>query len=558
MSVEPRESFNVQRWAWLVALLAAVAVYANSLHGDFILDDRFMIEDNPRVHSWQYAPDYFTEGVWHNSGFSDISEIQAVYYRPLHLLLLRATHAAFGLNTFGYHVVNLLLFLANVVLVYFLVRQLLERAGRRDDLAAAAATLIFAVHPTHTESVAWISGVTDPLAFFFVLAALLFYLASVKRNNPGAFVASVVCFGLGLLSKETVVVLPVLLVAYNVLFKHPVFPARLWIFVVLTLVYLVIRSRVLDMSVAIEPRIEGFWSLLEFVAGYAKLLVLPWPLHFYFYTQPGTVVSVTETIVWWAATLAALIWILRFWKREPLVTFGALWVVVTLAPTLVWAFNEYPVFAVRYLYPPTIGLALIVARGIQLARTRWPAVTAALIIAVALSYASLTVVKNRDWQNEEQFFLAALAVPKHFDKIYAAPLALLGKHYYQRNLPDAALRYFNEAGKIGDATIRVFCNESIGLIYGERGDYARSTEYYLRAYQLKPTKSSVLVGLGNNAYATRDLQQALHYYTLAYASDMKNRSASYNLALVYAALGDIANAAYYRRIADSITDEFVQ
>lgn len=557
MDAHQRESSTVRRWSWLLALLAAVAVFANSLHGDFILDDRFMIEDNPRVHSWQYVPDYFTEGVWHNSGFSDFSEIQAVYYRPLHLLLLRVTHAAFGSNTFGYHVVNLLLFLANIALVYFLARKLLEQAGQQDDLAAAA-TLIFAVHPTHTESVAWISGVTDPLAFLFVLTSLLFYLSSVERRSRSAFVASVLCFGFALLAKETVIVLPVLFVAYNVLFKHPVFPARLWTFIAVALIYLVIRSHVLGGSIAIEPQLSGFWSLIEFVAGYVKLLLVPWPLNYYFYAQPGTVASVPEIIVWWAITLAASVWIVRCWRQEPLVAFGAIWIIVTLAPTLIWAFNEQPVFAVRYLYPPTIGLTLIIARGIQLSRTRWPIATGGLVIAVVLSYGSLTVVKNRDWQNEEQFFLSALAVPTHLDEIYAAPLGLLGKHYFERNMPDAALRYFAEAARIGDAKARVFSYESSGLIYGERGDYARSTEYYLQAYQLKPNKSSVLVGLGNNAYTTKNLQQALRYYLLAYESDRKNRSASYNLALVYAALGDVANATHYRRIAESITDEFVQ
>lgn len=557
MDAHQREAFKVHRWAWLLALLAAVAVFANSLHGDFILDDRFMIEDNPRVHSWQYVPDYFTEGVWHNSGFSDFSEIHGVYYRPLHLLLLRITHAAFGSNTFGYHVVNLLLFLANIVLVYFLVRKLLERAGQRDDLAAAAATLIFAVHPTHTESVAWIAGATDPLAFLFALAALLFYMAHVERNQRNTFIASVVCFSLGLLAKETVIVLPVLFVAYNVLFKHPVFPARLWTFIAVALIYFVVRSYTLGGSVAINPQLSGFWSLIEFVAAYVKLLLVPWPLNYYFYAQPGTAASIPEIIVWWAITLAASICIARYWRQEPLVAFGAIWIVVTLAPTLVWAFNEFPVFAVRYLYPPTIGLSLIAARGIQYSRIRWPAITAGLVIAIVFSYGSLTVVKNRDWQNEERFFISALAVPTHFDEVYAAPLALLGKHYFERNMPDAAIRYFAEAEKIGGLQTRVFCNENIGLIYGERGDYARSTEYYLRAYRLKPNKSSVLVGLGNNAYATKDLQQALRYYTLAYEADVKNRSASYNLSLVYAALGDIAKANYYRQIAASITEEFV-
>lgn len=553
-----KEWLTVRRIGWLLGLLAAVAVFADSLHGDFILDDRFMIEDNPRVHSWRFLPDYFTEGVWHNSGLSDLSEVRALYYRPLHLVLICLGHAAFGLNTFGYHVVNLLLFLANVALVYFIARKLLEQTGRRDDIAAAAATLIFAVHPVHTESVAWISGATDPLAFLFVLASMLFYLRSVEPDHRFAFVASAVCFAMGLLSKETVIVLPALFVAYNILFKHSVFPARLWTFIVLAVMYLMIRGRVLEVSEGLDLHMDGIPFLIEFIAGYVKLLLIPWPLNYYFSVQAGTVVSRAETVLGWIVLLTALYGTARYWRREPLVAFGVAWVVVTLAPTLIWAFHEYPVFAVRYLYPPSIGLTLILARGIQMSRSRWPSVTIAGVIVVALSYASLTAIKNRDWSNEEQFFTSALAVPAHIDKVHAIPLAMLGRYYFEHNMPEAALRYFNDAEKIGDASTRAYCNESMGLIYGERGDYARSTEYYLRAYQIRPKKSSVLVGLGNNAYATHDLQQALRYYLLAYESDPKNRGASYNLSLVYAALGDMVNAARYRRIADSITDEFIQ
>lgn len=553
-----RELSSMRRAGWLLALLAAVAVFLNSLHGDFILDDRYMIEDNPRVHSWAFLPNYFSEGVWRNSGFSDLDDIRGIYYRPLHLLLLRITHAAFDTDTFGYHIVSVLLFLANVALVYLIARKLLDQAGQRDDVAAAAATLIFAVHPAHSESVAWISGVTDPLAFLFVLVSFLFYIDSVKRGTGLAFGVSAICFFLGLLAKETVIVLPVLYVVYNALFKHPIFPARLWIFVALTAAYLIIRALALDVSLAIDPTLDGFPFLVEFIAGYVKLLFVPWPLNFYFSAQPGTVVSSAELILWWVIILAALVWVSRYWRREPLVMFGLIWIAATLAPTLIWAFNEHPVFAVRYLYPPSIGLALIYARVIQRARMQRPAVTAALVAVVTLSYASLTVLKNRDWLTEERFFTSALAVPVKLDEVYADPIALLGKHYFERNMYDAAIQHFLRAEKIGNATTRAFCYESIGLIYGERGDYDRSTEYYLKAYQIKPDKSSVLVGLGNNAYATKDLQQALRYYTLAHESDPKNRGASYNLSLVYAALGDIENAVRFRRIAEAITDEYVQ
>jgi tetratricopeptide (TPR) repeat protein len=361
-----------------------------------------------------------------------------------------------------------------------------------------------------------------------------------------------------LLTKETVIVLPLLLIAYNALFKRPLFPASLWTFFAVIAAYLGLRAWALDASVAIAPQLEGFRFLFEFVAGYVKLLLLPWPLDYFFSVQPEAVVSMPEAVGWWAFLLAVCGWALRYRQREPLIAFGVIWIVVTLSPSLVWAFHEVPVFAVRYLYPPSIGLALIVARGFQLAKIRWPAATTATAAAVALAYAAIVVVKNGDWRNEERFFLSALAVPTQHDEYYGPPLALLGKYYYEHNRPEAAIQYFTEAEKIGDLFTKVFCNESIGLIHGERGDYVRSTEYYTRAYQLDPSKSSVLIGLGNNAFATQDARQALHYYTLAYEADKNNRAASYNLSLVYATLGDAANAMRFRRIAESISDEFVQ
>ena len=155
-----------QTLAILVLLLLAVAPYLNTLTGGFVYDDRQQILDNPYVHSFQYVGKIFGSTVWTFQGAQGLSN----YYRPLMTLAYLLCYKLYGPIPFGFHLLNLALHAGVVLLVFAVTRRLF-----RDQLPAMLAAGIFALHPIHTESVAWIAAITDlELSLFFLLTFLLY------------------------------------------------------------------------------------------------------------------------------------------------------------------------------------------------------------------------------------------------------------------------------------------------------------------------------------------------------------------------------------------------
>src|SRR5215813_12400046 len=161
----------------LVGLVLSLAflIYANTLLHGFVYDDHFQIEGNPYVHSFGYVDSIFTTTVWSFQG----TEGQTNYYRPLMTFGYLLCDRIFQSSPIGFHLVNLLL---NCVVVYLVFALSLALFG--DEVAAVLAATIFALHPIHTEVVAWIAAVTElDLAVFYLLAFLLFLRLDKERGR---------------------------------------------------------------------------------------------------------------------------------------------------------------------------------------------------------------------------------------------------------------------------------------------------------------------------------------------------------------------------------------
>ena len=159
---------------------------------------------------------YFTSHVWAEL----YPNVSGDYYRPLFLLWFRLNHAMFGVNPEGWHLTTILCHVAATYMVFVLVRRLAASPW----IAFSAATL-FALHPVHIESVAWVSGVTDPLMAIFLIGSFLAYLRFREGNRWGWMGLALSLFALGLLEKETAVVLGPLVFLYAWLYAEE----RSWI-----------------------------------------------------------------------------------------------------------------------------------------------------------------------------------------------------------------------------------------------------------------------------------------------------------------------------------------
>ncbi|MDP2806489.1 MAG: hypothetical protein Q8O24_11180, partial [Gallionellaceae bacterium] len=147
---------NARAWLWLT--LAVIVSYANSLTGDFQFDDYNVIVNQAQVHSWSAWLASLDHGI-----------------RPL-LKLSYTFNWAISTNSFGFHLVNLCIHLANTFLVYRLSQLFAEnKSAQQFKLIPLFTALLFATHPIHTEAVSYISGRSTSLMAFFYLAALLSY-----------------------------------------------------------------------------------------------------------------------------------------------------------------------------------------------------------------------------------------------------------------------------------------------------------------------------------------------------------------------------------------------
>src|SRR6476661_9984549 len=194
-------------------VLLSIAIYLPTVNYAFVSDDNAQITRNVRVHSWKLLPEFFTAPVWKDTGFHN-SAIPAPYYRPLFLVWLTAIYTLFGGNVAAWHLSTILLFAVSTWLVYLLAHELTGHW-----IIAVIAALIFAVHPIHLESVAWVSGVTDPVLAMPFLGTLICHLRWRRSGDRRLRIAAAVLCGLALLSKEPAVVLCVVLLVYDYLFS---------------------------------------------------------------------------------------------------------------------------------------------------------------------------------------------------------------------------------------------------------------------------------------------------------------------------------------------------
>ena len=199
LGIEPKSHFSRRDLHAFLGLLALVAVaYFPALSGGFVWDDVIFAEE-PVIHRWS--------GLW-NIWFSPADIKNEGHYWPLVYTSFWLEHKLWGLAPLGYHLVNVLLHLVNVVLVW--------RLARRLSLAGAwAIAALFAVHPLHVESVAWVIERKDLLSAMFYLGAVLVWLRFAEAPALGRYCLALGLFTAGLLSKSIVVTLPAALMVLH-------------------------------------------------------------------------------------------------------------------------------------------------------------------------------------------------------------------------------------------------------------------------------------------------------------------------------------------------------
>src|SRR6478736_2790596 len=378
-------------WLLLCCVLVAVlASYLPVLGAPLVWDDLHLIERTPLVQTLHPLAEYFRQGFWQGD---DLAQGR-IYYRPLTILSLALDSAVYGNTPAGFHLTNLLFHLGSTVLLF----GLMQRRGCGGYTAVLGAAL-WALHPRLTEAVAWVSGRTDVLATFFVLAALFVRVREGWFRNA----ASGLLLLLGLMCKEVALAGVVAALVSDWVADGPI-PVRLRRMLptaLALLAYLVLRARVTDVARHGGPALgQQVVPAVAAIGRYLIMLLTPWfpNLQIGRLDRPGTGYALLGS----AALLAAGYAILRHrarLRREQLAPLALVVVAIGLVLHLVPIIVNV-VAADRFLYLPLVGLTLLLAPLGEPARKYM--FTAGSVLA--LSFALATFMRSSTWSDEVELW----------------------------------------------------------------------------------------------------------------------------------------------------------
>jgi protein O-mannosyl-transferase len=518
-----------------------IVAYLPALNAGFIWDDDRYVTNNPLL----TAPDGLRR-IW----FSFDSPSQ---YFPLTYTSFRIERALWGLRPFGYHLTNLLLHIANALLLW----RLLVRLNVPGALLAAG---IFALHPVQVESVAWITERKNLLMGFFFLLALIAWIAFVDertRQRRRFYTLALVFYSLALFSKATACTLPAALVLILWLQKKAVNRERL-----IQISPFVLLGLLMGLLVRWWERYHQGTQGAEFAIGLRERLLIAshavwfyaskliWPSKLTFTYPRWHVVSNDPLAYGWLVGLIGIFAVIFFARRivgrgpEVAVAFF----IATLSPLLgfvmLYTFR-YSFVADHYQYIASIGLiALVAATLSKLAakcRASWHLEVASAALLFLL-LGGLAWRQTKIYHSVETLWTDTLA--KNPDSWLAHNN--LGVELLRKGQLDDAMIHFQKtlAIKPDDAEAQ----NNLGNVFFGKGQMDDAVAHYQKALEIKPDYASAHNNLGNVFLGRGELNQSIAHYLKAIEIRPDLAEAHNNLGLVYREEGKLEEAIpHYQR-----------
>ncbi|MEW6668808.1 MAG: tetratricopeptide repeat protein [Thermodesulfobacteriota bacterium] len=503
-TLHPMSKRDPKTLSWILGLalvVSTLAVYWQVQDHDFLIwDDYEYVVDNPHVRT----------GLSVGNALWAFTASHAANWHPLTWLSHMLDCELYGLNPAGHHLNNMLFHLINTVLL-FLLFQRTTRAPWRSAFVAS----VFALHPLHVESVAWVSERKDVLSTFFWMLTCLAYVRYARRPRTGTYLPCLALFALGLASKPMLVSLPLCLLLLDYwplrrpyLSPSPM-PAQSGLFRFRHLVWekvpffvLASASSLLTMLVSRSHHATSSLEAVSLVArvenavvSYASYLAKTfWPQSLaFFYPHPLGSLPVVEVMGSLVLLIAVSLFALKTKGTAPYLFTGWFWYLMTLLPVIGIIQVGSQAMADRYTYIPLVGISLTVAWGVPeaLAERRLKRIGLALGWGLILLLLCLsTWAEVGYWKDGITLFRRALQVTSNN---YTAHYQL-GNEFVRQGRLEEAIHHFSEAVMIRPD--HHLARHNLGSSLARQGRFDEAIQHYEEAIRIRPNDGGIFFSLG--------------------------------------------------------------
>jgi tetratricopeptide (TPR) repeat protein len=502
-------------------------------------DDHVYVKENYFIQS-----DFNWNSI--NWAFSFESVMRGGNWNPIIWLSLMCDYELFGLNPPGYHLVNLFFHLLNTILLFLILFKITRELWKSAFVAA-----LFAIHPLHVESVAWIAERKDVLSTFFFMMTIGAYVFYIEHKTVVRYVATCIFFVLGLMSKTMLVSLPFVLILLDywplgrlqwslpagrtwvqirklLLEKIPLFTLSVFFSVIAIISQK--RGGYLDLYIPLTARVSN-----AFRSYVIYLYKTAWPLDLAFFYPYPTILPPWQIVG--SAFILIVVSFCVLWKikKYPYLAIGWLWYLGTLMPVIGIIQIGSQAYADRYTYIPLIGIFLMFVWAISGLSIYFPYRQKILSIggAVLLScLAAITYIQTRYWQDALILNTHAIQITENNYTAYN----MRGFFYDDLGNYRQAISNYDKSIEISPNYADAYNNR--GIAYASLGNYKQVIDDFDRAIKINPHKAEAYYNRGVAYHYLGDYSQTINDFNRAIEIDPNYANAYYNRAATYNELGN--------------------
>ena len=556
----------------------SLAVFGQTIRHDFVnFDDDLYVYNTPAIQA----------GITIKGIVQAFANPHAGNWHPLTTISHMLDCQLYGLNAGGHHATNIVLHTIAVLLVFQGLRKMTGAMWKSAIVAA-----LFAVHPLHVESVAWVSERKDVLSAVFFMLTLIAYVRYVGAPSVARYLTVAIIFAFGLMSKAMLVSIPVVLFLLDYWplrrFQNSKVSSRWSVassllmekipLLVLSAASCIITFVLQKRTTGAIPPLPFVWRVENAFASYVIYLSQTlWPTELaVFYPHPNDTLAFWEVILAIGFLLAVTVAAILFRRERPYLFTGWFWYLVMLVPVIGLVQVGEQGHADRYTYLSHIGLFLAVvwlaADVVTVCRSRsWLALRTAVALLIILALAWLAFIQTSYWRNSETLWTHALAVTfdndvahnnlgylcvdrveldkaiSHFEtalRIRAGkrdPHYGVGTAFMEVNLADTLARkgrsdeamvHYQEAIRLQPDYANAYYNR--GNVLFAKGRIDEAIADWEKALQIQPNDADAHTGLGNALLRKRALREAIAHYEQALALAPEDPHSRNNIAWVLA------------------------